>query len=334
MRGRSSWRYALAAAVAATFSWNIAHLLFGHPKPLFAVVTSVVCLAPGLPNHFKQATGLLLGVITGMIIGELVFYIPDILPMFRLAIAAFFALFIASLYGRPPVVVVQSGISAILVQVLGAQNAGPERMLDVITGATIGLIFSQIILTPDPIKQIDNAASNLLNELEKGLFACKAAANKNDAEKAESAFHKLATARARVVGVDSILDTVKDDVKWSIRGRLASHEVTKIIKRYDRHIIRLYAATLLFSDSLFRALRDEPEGKPHDMDKRIDDLIMTLKAWRDGKLLEDTHKIYDESNFCDKWLSCNNNLYAVFEAIFALNQYSDKRTLDKIKSQK
>ncbi len=63
-RWSSAWRDALASAIAAALAWVLAKYLFGHVHPVFAAISAVVCLAPGLPSHGKQAIGLMVGVAT------------------------------------------------------------------------------------------------------------------------------------------------------------------------------------------------------------------------------------------------------------------------------
>ena len=60
-RWASGWRDALASAIAAALAWVLAKHLFGHAHPVFAAISAVVCLAPGLPSHGKQAVGLMVG---------------------------------------------------------------------------------------------------------------------------------------------------------------------------------------------------------------------------------------------------------------------------------
>ena len=64
-RWSSAWRDALASAIAAALAWILATHLLGHVHPVFAAISAVVCLAPGLPSHGKQAVGLMVGVATG-----------------------------------------------------------------------------------------------------------------------------------------------------------------------------------------------------------------------------------------------------------------------------
>ena len=91
------WRDALASAIAAALAWIIARHFFGHIHPVFAAISAVVCLAPGLPSHGKQAVGLMVGVATGIIVGEAALWLPDAYPLLRLGFATFSAIAIAAL---------------------------------------------------------------------------------------------------------------------------------------------------------------------------------------------------------------------------------------------
>src|SRR5688572_5905005 len=86
-RLRAALPDAAAATVAAGLSWLIARALFGHPQPLFAAIAAIVCLAPGLPNHGRQAVGLILGVATGIAVGEAALLGSDSFPALRLMLA-------------------------------------------------------------------------------------------------------------------------------------------------------------------------------------------------------------------------------------------------------
>jgi uncharacterized membrane protein YgaE (UPF0421/DUF939 family) len=147
-RWSQAWREVLASALGAALAWVLAERLLGHPQPIFAAISAIVCLAPGLPSHTKQTKGLLLGVGTGIVVGELILTLPDIAPLLKVVFAAFFAMMAASSYGQLPVVPIQAGVSAILVVTLGPAVTGSVRMADVAIGALIGLLFSQILPAP------------------------------------------------------------------------------------------------------------------------------------------------------------------------------------------
>jgi hypothetical protein len=149
LRWSEAWREALAAALGAALSWLLAELLLGHPQPIFAAISAIVCLSPGLPSHTRQTVGLLLGVATGIVIGELALALPDTMPLLRIALAAFFAMIAAASYGQLAVVPIQAGVSAILIVTYGAATTGSVRMADVAVGAVVGLFFGQVLPAPE-----------------------------------------------------------------------------------------------------------------------------------------------------------------------------------------
>jgi len=123
----------------------LAERLLGHPQPIFAAISAIVCLSPGLPSHTKQTEGLLLGVATGIVIGEPSLALPDGIPLLRITLAAFFSVIVAASYGQPAVVPIQAGVSAILVVAFGPATTGSVRMADVAVGAAVGFLLSEVL---------------------------------------------------------------------------------------------------------------------------------------------------------------------------------------------
>jgi uncharacterized membrane protein YgaE (UPF0421/DUF939 family) len=93
---------------------------------------------------------LLLGVGTGIVVGEIILVLPDTLPLLKIALAAFFAMLAAAAFGQLAVVPIQAGVSAILVVALGPAITGSVRMADVAVGAVVGLFLSQVLPAPEP----------------------------------------------------------------------------------------------------------------------------------------------------------------------------------------
>jgi uncharacterized membrane protein YgaE (UPF0421/DUF939 family) len=144
-RESEAWREALASALGAALSWILAQRLLGHQQPVFAAISAIVCLSPGLPSHTKQTMGLLLGVATGIVLGELSLVLPADIPLLRITLAAFLSMIVAASYGLAALVPIQAGVSAILITVFGPAADGPNRLLDVAVGAAVGLLFSQLL---------------------------------------------------------------------------------------------------------------------------------------------------------------------------------------------
>ncbi len=134
--------HASAAAIAAALSFYLARWLFGHPEPIFAAITAIICLAPGIPNHFRQTLNMMVGVTIGILVGELAFLLPIPFLEIRILLCVFLGVLIGALINLAPVVPIQAGASALLVMVMGPATAGLVRFLDVAVGAAIGAAFA------------------------------------------------------------------------------------------------------------------------------------------------------------------------------------------------
>ncbi len=321
-RLRAALPDAAAATVAAALAWLLAKALFGHPYPVFAAVTAIICLAPGLPNHGRQAVGLVLGVATGILVGEVAQLVPDVLPTLRLSLATFVAIMVASTYGLQALVPIQAGVSALLVLALGADSAGLVRMLDVVCGTAVGLLFSQVLFTPDPVKQLRQAERTLLVALGDAFRQSEAALAADDQSGAQAALRSFSDAHATLAALAGGIDTARSTATWSLRGRLVRRDLRLVADRFGRRSTRAYAAALLFGSALATALQRRPGPPPEilapgiatairlcDLDQpmpapvtltlsgvhddwrrclaRLDEAMEAIRAFREAELLPD-----------------------------------------------
>ncbi|MFC3058285.1 FUSC family protein [Paenirhodobacter populi] len=265
-RATAATQDAAASAIAVGLSWLLARWLAGHERPMFAVVTAVICLAPGLPNHGRQAVSMLMGVFTGIAVGELSLLLPigDSLgaTSLRLTGVTFLAIVLASLWGQSAVTVIQAGVSALMVLTMGPVAAGPERLIDVLIGTAVGLFFSQVLLTPDPLKMLETGARSLLSELAQGMLLAEKAVRTGDVKQAQQAAQQLGAARVKLMALDGGISLARDSAHWTLRGWRAGPKVAELAARYDRHAARIYAQGLILGDELYHALRDEPGKAP------------------------------------------------------------------------
>ncbi len=150
---QTAFRETLESALAAALAWWIGLLVFGgEHTPLFAAVTAVVCLAPGLPSHSKQAIGLLVGVIAGIVVGEVTLAVAGSSHPAVLGAAVFIAMMAALAFKVQPIVGIQAGVSTVIVLVEGQDVDSFRRIIDALIGGVVALGFSQVLLTPDPFK--------------------------------------------------------------------------------------------------------------------------------------------------------------------------------------
>lgn len=253
-RARLAMRDAVAAALACSLSWILAQHLWNHPRPAFAVVTAVICLAPGLPSHLKQARNLLVGCTLGIVIGDLVWQLPSQHPLLLLSLATFLSILLGAAIGPAPVVPIQAGVSVVLVLVMGPGMAGGARLLDVLVGASVGLLCSQVLFTSDPIKDMGRTASTFLKQLANGLELTLNACEQAQPAAAETAMGQLSLAQESLAALRAAVGQAHSSRRWSLRGRLNADRLAFVARRYDRHAVRLYATCLLLAESLNRGL--------------------------------------------------------------------------------
>ena len=259
---RLSWKDALCAGLAAGLAWFISVHFLDHEHPIYAAMTALICLAPGVPSHGRQAIYVLIGVLTGVAVGELTLLLPPMPTEVRIAIVGFAGMTIASAYSIVPAIIIQAGISAVMVFALGADVAGWTRAIDVAVGTSIGLIFSQILFTPDPLKTLHLAVERFFKEVALNFTLAADALERNDVSDAIKAMKSCSRTHSALIGLIGAIDVARSNARWTLRGRLSSREVVSLSARYDQSGIRLYASSLLFCEAMVNAIRKGREAPP------------------------------------------------------------------------
>ena len=225
---------------------------------------------------------------------------------------------IAASFGMAPVVPIQAGVSAVLVLALGPQSAGLTRMEDVAIGVVVGLTFSQVLLTPDPVREIDAAADDLLLGLAKAFRDAAGALQAHDVRKAEVSLKEFSTAHDSLIALGAGIDAARYAARWSLRGRLAARTVAEATARYDRRAIRLYASALLFGEALANALRKGVSPVPAGLAPFILDIAARCTRLANGSVETDVHDPASETSGPTDWRSTIDHLRAVSDVLATL----------------
>ncbi|WP_412057650.1 FUSC family protein [Bartonella sp. DGB2] len=261
-RVKVTWKDALCAGIAAGISWFISDRLLGHGHPIYAAMSAMVSLAPGIPNHGRQAVYVLMGVILGVLVGEATLLLPSMPTEVRIALVGFVGLTIAASYTLIPVIITQTGVSAVMVFALGADVAGTTRLIDVAVGISIGLLFSQVLFTTNPLKALQTSVERFFHELTFNYSQMLEALEQRNTNIALKALKGCARTHMVLVRLLGSIDVARNNARWSLRGRLSSRELTSLSVRYDQTAIRLYASSLLFCEALVQASRKQREQPP------------------------------------------------------------------------
>lgn len=198
---------------AATAAWLIALRFAGHDEPFFAPIAVVVTLSTPLGERGSNAVRLLAGVMVGITAGEL-----TVLALGggygRLALATFAAMALARVLGGPRLVMVQAATAAILTVAAADGEAGVHRLIDGAIGAGVALLFSQVLLSPEPVALVRRAAAGAAAQIAEGLNLTAGALEHRDATLAEKAMELLRDQR------DSLAELAR---LRKASGRVARH---------------------------------------------------------------------------------------------------------------
>jgi hypothetical protein len=155
-------------AVAATIAWVIADRFAGHEDPFFAPIAAVTALSFGRGERGLSAVRMVGGVAIGIIAGELMLVWLGGGYM-SLGLAAFIAAVTVHLLNGNRLMRTQAAASAILTVAVAAGEAGFDRLIDVLIGAAVALVFSQVLFSPEPVALVRRAEKLTLAGMARGL---------------------------------------------------------------------------------------------------------------------------------------------------------------------
>ncbi|MFQ1002326.1 FUSC family protein [Modestobacter sp. SSW1-42] len=246
-RLRGSLPTVLQCAVAAAAAWWISETALGHQQPVFAATAAVVCLAAGAGQRARQTVDLLVGVLIGVFVGTLIRAVTDQANVWTTLLAVCAALGAIGLFDVRPLAFIQAGASALFVLTLPPVEAPADRVLDAAVGGALGLLASQVLVTPDPVHMVVGPARVVLSDAAAALRA---------RDRTEAAGH----ARAATAGLGDLAAAriaARDVAARTVRGRLRQAQLNTVDRRLAS-VDHLVAATLLAVDPPRGAASDEP----------------------------------------------------------------------------
>ena len=187
----------LQGAVAATAAWVIAEQVIGNHDPFFAPIAAVLGLNASLGERGRNAVRLLLGVVIGVVAGELT--IAGLGGGYgSLALAVFAATAVARALGGVRIVIAQAAAGAILTVAVANGEAGTERLVDALIGVGVALLFTQVLFSPEPLAMLRRAEAAALADMGEALALTAGALDCDDDDAAEQAMSHLRTLRDRL----------------------------------------------------------------------------------------------------------------------------------------
>ncbi|MEU5825396.1 FUSC family protein [Streptomyces sp. NPDC047803] len=154
-------------AVAAALSWWIADDLIDHHVPLFAPIATLVALNTPLGGRGSNTVRVLVGVITGVVVGDLAYALLGH-GTAAFGLAVFAALLITLILDGERITMAQAAVGAVICVSAGRQ-AGTNRVLDALVGGAVALVFSQLLFPVHPVALLRRAESTTLSGLADAL---------------------------------------------------------------------------------------------------------------------------------------------------------------------
>ncbi len=207
-RLRENWLPIVQTAAAAALAWLLANVVFGHANPVFAPIAAIVSLGATRGQRARRAVELMLGVAVGITAGDLLTTLIGV-GVWQLAVIVGLAMAAAVSLGAGLLMLSEAGVSATLVATVQATTSGfpPARLVDVLLGGAVALVFSQLLFPVHPVKLVRSAAEGMVRELADTLRAIDDALERRDRDQAEEVLERARRISAAWGRFEQALDT-------------------------------------------------------------------------------------------------------------------------------
>jgi uncharacterized membrane protein YgaE (UPF0421/DUF939 family) len=272
-------------AAAAVVAWELAVLLLPDPRPAFAAIAAVIAVGATHGERVGRAFQLVTGVVIGITIATLMLSVIGT-GAWQMGVLVILAMSAGIALGLPEMVIVEAGVSAILLVALdpgAAAGFSPNRIFEGLIGGATALAVSATFFPPDPALGPGRAAQAMFVELGRALERIAGALESRDAGAAERA---LVDAR----GIDPLLRSVEAEIvtgRETARYSPGPSGSRALLDRYERSFPQLdYAVrnTRVLARNVVALVRDGehvPEMLPsavHDLSNAVWELAAAYDA--------------------------------------------------------
>jgi hypothetical protein len=260
-RVRTSAAPAAEAALAATAAWWLAATFLHAPQNFFAPFAAVVVVLGGRGGRGPRAVRVLAGGVIGVGFGELALVVGQ--NPLTLFLAATAAMLLAAAITADALIMIQSGIGAVIVAITVDPVAGFGRIGATLIGGVVALVVTQLVFTPSPGRLAGPPVSRVLGSAARVLDEPSSAGRVRDLVRA-------------LAGLDDVHDGLRRMGRFTLRGRMAPDRVAATADTAD-------AAADLALDVLARTRRSQPPGPAAGSDRADRLRAIADPAWRAGR---------------------------------------------------
>lgn len=220
------------AAVTAGLAWFITHYLVGHQLPFFAPVAVIITLGFSFGQRMRRAVEVAIGVAVGVVVGD-VFQAVFGTGVWQIVLVCAVAMSLATLLGAGQLMIIQSGVQAIVVTALSPNlGYGVNRWLDALIGCSLALVVATIAPS-SPLRKPGLIAADVLDEISKALTAAVAALRSLDLDAADAV---LEQARAGEQGLAAFDQAAAEGVAVVRHSPFRRKQLTRVTALADLQI--------------------------------------------------------------------------------------------------
>lgn len=219
-------------AITAGLAWLVARYVAGHQLPFFAPVAVIVTLGISFGQRMRRAVEVAIGVAVGVAVGE-AFQSLFGTGVWQIVVVCALAMSVATLLGAGQLMIIQSGVQAIVVTSLaGNVDYGVNRWLDALIGCVLALLVATIAPS-SPLRKPGAVAASVLNEMASALHAAVAALRTNDSAAADAVLEQARAGERGLTALDQAATEGLAVVRQSPFRRRELSRVEALADLYD-----------------------------------------------------------------------------------------------------
>ncbi len=153
-------------ALAAMVSYLFARYVVGHPQPFFAPISAVLVMGVTVGRTVKRALQMAFGIALGIVVADLMVRYTGV-GAWQLGLVIFVVMCVVVFAGGDNLAVNQAAASGVLVAILAipADPHGFSRLLDILVGAGVALVFTLVLFPLNPSRLAKDALHPALEQI-------------------------------------------------------------------------------------------------------------------------------------------------------------------------
>ncbi|MEU7982462.1 FUSC family protein [Micromonospora sp. NPDC049081] len=288
---------AVQAGLAAALAWVLAREVLGNAEPTFAPAAAVGVIAAALGNRARRTVELIVGVVLGILVGDLLILLLGTGP-WQTGVIVFLAITVAVLIRGTGALMTQAGGTAVLIATLTptAPDLELPRTLNALIGGAVGLLVVLVLVPLHPLRTVRRVAGPALDLFAQDLTASGRALADRDADAVEEVLDRMRDAEPELRRLGEVIEAADEvvrlsPVRWRRRRALSAY------RQGADHLDRAFRNSRSLVRRIGTALRDD-EPVPAELPVAVTDLGEAVRLLR-GEFLGTREPVHARERVLD-----------------------------------